>query len=569
MVHALTERLPGGVAPLGWQTWILNIGPSGLFGIASARHLFRCFEIRRMDQTIKTEVVIIGAGPTGLSLAAQLIRYGVDFVVVEKNEGVTPFSKAIGVQARTLEIYEQLGLAEEAVAQGAIAGKARLLVGGEVRAEIDFSNIGEGLSAYPYMLLLEQSKNEQLLYQYLERSGKDVLWKAEFKSLSQTDTAVTAQFLTSAGSSQIIEAKYLVGCDGAKSLVRHALGLEFQGSTVERMFFVADVKVDWKFSHDALHICLSRSSLLAFFPLKGDQRYRIVGSFPEEFAKSEGEVLYEEIEQRIREQAKLDFDIQDVDWFSTYRVHTRHVNKFSEGRCFLAGDSAHIHTPAGGQGMNTGIQDGYNLAWKLASVLQQKSHEQILETYNEERLENAKNLTQSTDRMFQFLASSEWFLAFLRTNVLPSIAKSLLSLDSARNFIFSLISQIGINYRHGSLSQHAGDENFTVKAGDRMPYFLVDGVSVYDKLCAPKFHFLVFSAEQNDYQSIKSEVESQYAEFVDFHEILLTPRAAEAFGTDRSFSVFLRPDNYIGYLSTEVSVNALRAYLKNFLGYQQ
>lgn len=522
-----------------------------------------------MDTTIKTDVVIVGAGPTGLSLATQLIRYGIDFVIVEKNEGVTPFSKAIGVQARTLEIYEQLGLAQKAVERGAIARKARLLAAGEMRAELDLSNIGQGLSAYPYLLLLEQSKNEQLLYEHLQQRGKEVLWKSEFKSLSQTDTGTSAQIVTAAGSSQMIEARYLVGCDGAKSLVRHALGLEFQGSTVERMFFVADVQVDWKFGHDALHACLSKDSLLAFFPLKGDKRYRIVGTFPEEFAKDEGEILYEEIEQRIKEEAKLDLDIHDVDWFSTYKVHTRHVNKFSEGRCFLAGDSAHIHTPAGGQGMNTGIQDGYNLAWKMALVLQGKANEKLLETYNEERLENAKNLTQSTDRMFQFLASSEWFLAFLRTNVLPSIAKYILSLDSVRNFIFPLISQIGINYRHSSLSQHAGDENFTVKAGDRMPYFLVDGQSIYDKLRSSKSHLLVFSAEQNDRRSIKADLESQYAEVVDFHDIPLYPQAAEAFGTDRSFSVLLRPDNYIGFLSTEVSLNAISLYLNNFPGYQR
>src|SRR6266850_2852163 len=457
-----------------------------------------------MDSVIKTEVAIIGAGPTGLSLATQLVA------------------------------------------------------GGEMRAELDLSNIGQGLSAYPYVLMLEQSKNERLLYDYLQQRGKQVLWNTEFKSLSQTNTEVSAQIITATCSSQTIEARYLVGCDGAKSLVRHGLGLEFQGSTVERMFFVADVQVDWRFSHDALHVCLSKDSLLAFFPLKGDKRYRIVGTFPEEFAKDEGEVLYEEIARRIKENAQLDLDIHDVDWFSTYKVHTRHVNKFSEGRCFLAGDSAHIHTPAGGQGMNTGIQDGYNLAWKVALVLEGKAHETLLETYNEERLENAKNLTRSTDRMFQFLASSEWFLAFLRTKVLPPMANYILSLDSARNFTFTLISQIGINYRHSSLSQHAGDENFTVKAGDRMPYLLIDGQSVYERLHAPKFHLLVFSEEKDAYHSFKGDLESQYAELVDFHEIPLHPNAAKAFGTDLSFSVLLRPDNHIGYLSTEVSLNALR-----------
>ena len=303
--------------------------------------------IESMETAIKTDVVIIGAGPTGLSLACQLVRYGIDFVLLEKNEGITPYSKAIGVQARTLEIYEQIGLAQKAIAQGAIAGKGRMLVGGEVHGEIDFSHIGEGLSPYPYVLMLEQSKNERLLDEYLQSHRKEVLWKRALENVSQTEAGVTAQVKTPDGASNIIEAQYLVGCDGPKSPVRHALGLEFAGSTFERMFYVADAQVDWHLSHDALHICLAKESFVVFFPLQGEKRYRIVGVFPEEFAKDEGDVLYEEIEARIKEQAALALDIHDVEWFSTYKVHTRHVSKFSAGRCFLAGDSAHIHSPAG------------------------------------------------------------------------------------------------------------------------------------------------------------------------------------------------------------------------------
>ncbi len=240
-----------------------------------------------------TDVLIIGAGPTGLSLACQLVRYGIDFVILEKKESVTPYSKAIGVQARTLEIYEQIGLARKAVERGTVAGKGRLLVGGEVRGELDFSNIGEGLSPYPYVLMLEQSKNERLLYEYLQSHRKEVLWQTELESFSQNDSGVMAQVKTTDGSSQIIEAKYLVGCDGPKSLVRHTLGLKFEGSTFERIFYVADAQIDWEFTHDALHVCLAKESFVVFFPLKGEKRYRIVGVFPEEFSKDEGEVLYE------------------------------------------------------------------------------------------------------------------------------------------------------------------------------------------------------------------------------------------------------------------------------------
>ena len=514
-----------------------------------------------METTIKTDVVIIGAGPTGLALACQFVRHGIDFVIVEKNEGVTPYSKAIGVQARTLEIYEQLGLADEAIAQGAIGGKGRFLVGGEVRGELDFSNIGEGLSAYPFILLLEQSKNERLLYDYLRSHEKEVLWNTELESFTQTEAGVTAQVRNPDGASQSIAAKYLVGCDGAKSPVRHALGLEFGGSTFERMFFVADAQVDWQFSHDALHICLAQETFVVFFPLKGEKRYRIVGVFPEEFAREEGDVLYEEIEQRIKEEAELDLDIHHVEWFSTYKVHTRHVSKFSDGRCFLAGDSAHVHSPAGAQGMNTGIQDSYNLAWKLALVLKGVAAEKLLETYNEERLENAKNLLQSTDRMFQLVASPEWLLSFLRMNVFPPIAKYIFNLDLVKQFIFPIISQIGINYRHSTLSQHAGDENFNVKAGDRMPYFLVDGRSIYDQLHQAKFHWLVFSNGPADVSALSGEVASQYADLIDIQSIALDPRVEKTFGTDKPFVVLLRPDNYIGLVSVENSLSRLTGYL--------
>lgn len=514
-----------------------------------------------MKQT--TDVLIIGAGPTGLSLACQLVRYGIDFLIIDKKEGVTPYSKAIGVHARTLEIYEQIDLAKRAVEQGAVAGKGRLIVDGEVRGELDFSNIGEGMSPYPFVLMLEQSKNEQLLYAYLRSHGKEVQWETELQDFTATDSLVTARVKTPDGETHTIEAQYLAGCDGPKSLVRHTLGLGFGGSTFERMFYVADAQVDWRFSHDALHICLAKESFAVFFPLKGEKRYRIVGTFPEEFAKDDGEVLYEEIETRIKELAKLELDIHDVEWFSTYKVHTRHASGFSAGRCFLAGDSAHIHSPAGAQGMNTGIQDGYNLAWKIALVLRGISGPNLLETYNEERLENARNLLRTTDRMFQLAAGDEWWIAFIRTNVFPSVANYVLGLDIVRNFVFPLLSQIGINYRHSSLSRHAGDEDFTVKAGDRMPYFLLDGKSVYDRLREPRFHLLAFSNEHDEFEEANVE---KYAGLVDFHKFQLTREVTETVGTHRSFTILLRPDNYIGFITAKGSAVAAESYLREVVG---
>ena len=509
-------------------------------------------------ETINTDVIIIGAGPTGLSLACQLIRYGIDFVVIEKNEAVTRYSKALGVQARTLEIYDQLGLADRAIDRGAIVTKVRLVEGGEVRGEMHLEKFGKDLSEYPFVLILEQSKNEELLYEYLQAHGRDVHWKTELESFSQDATGVTAHVKAESGEIQTIRGKYLAGCDGASSPVRHGLGLTFAGSTFERLFYVADARVDWALPHDALHVCLARDVFVAFFPMKGQDRYRIVGTFPEGRNEEQGDVVYEEIEQEIKDKAKLKLEISDVRWFSLYKVHSRHVNKFSEGRCFLAGDSAHIHSPAGAQGMNTGIQDAYNLAWKLALVIKGFAAESLLDTYNEERLANARRLLHSTDRMFELAAGSHWLLAFIRTTIFPPVAGFMASLEAVSRRVFPLISQIGINYRDDWLSEHTDDEFEHVKAGDRLPYFLVEGKTIFDKLTEPKFHLLAFS---NADQSIEKEFEEQFGAVADYHVVPIDAQVREIFGADREFSVFLRPDNYIAFISSEISQNEVREYL--------
>ena len=511
---------------------------------------------------MKTDIIIIGAGPTGLALACQLIRYGVDFIILDKKETTTPYSKAIGVQARTLEIYDQINLADDLIAEGTIADKARLVESGEVRGEIDLTNIGTGMSPYPFLLIVEQGKHEKILYDFIKANGRDVVWNTELESFTQDADGVTANVKNKNGEIEIIEAKFLVGCDGAKSPVRHSLGLEFTGSTFERLFYVADAQVEWKFSHDALYVCLAQNTITAFFPMPGEKRFRIVGTFPENHAGEEGEILYEEIERQIIKDTELELDINDVRWFSVYKVHTRRVSQFSKGRCFLAGDAAHIHTPAGAQGMNTGIQDVYNLAWKLASVLRGKADAKMLETYNEERLPNAKRLLQTTDRLFDFGASDEWFIAFFRTQIFPYIANLALNFDAVKKFIFPIASQIGIDYRNSSLSDLDG--NFSVKAGDRMPYFQIAGASIYEKLKEPKFHLIAFSDGQKHFPDFSRELDEK-SSFIDFYELPLYPNIAKTFGSTESFVVLLRPDNYIGLISENVSAEAVKNYLNKVL----
>jgi 2-polyprenyl-6-methoxyphenol hydroxylase-like FAD-dependent oxidoreductase len=511
---------------------------------------------------MQTDVLIVGAGPTGLALANQLTRFGVDFVILDKREGTTPYSKAIGVHARTLEIYDQMGIADDLIALGTPAAKARMFAGGSLRGEVEFGELGKGMSPFPFILFVEQGLHEKVLNDRLLDLGKEVRWRTNLLDFEQGPSVVTARVQKTDGTVETIAAKYLVGCDGAKSPVRHALRLKFEGSTFERVFYVADVELDWKFGYDALQVFLMRSSLLAFFPMKGERQYRIVGTFPEEFSKDEGDVLYEEIEEQIKQDADLELDITHVNWFSTYKVHTRHVERFSSGRCFLAGDAAHIHTPAGAQGMNTGIQDGYNLAWKLAYVLKYGSDPRLLETYNEERLPNAEALMKTTDRFFNLAAGKNVFLALARLYVFPYVAQFLFSLNIVNRFVFPRISQIAINYRGSSLGETQG--RFAVKAGDRMPWLEIDGRSIYDDLRAPMFQLLIFSEDSVAIPPLPPEMLQNWNGRIDSHFYPLNETAKKAFGCDRPFFVILRPDNYIGLISDDLSPSDVAAYLAKF-----
>src|ERR1051326_6977469 len=230
-----------------------------------------------MESIIKTDVLIVGAGPTGLALACQLIRYGVDFVIIDKKEGTTPFSKAIGVQARTLEIYQQIDIAGALINEGQITRHVRLLEGGEARAEVPLTKLGQGMSPYPYLLIVEQGKHEHLLYDFIKSHGREVTWQTALSDFSQDDAGVTATIISDNGKEQRVEAQYLVACDGSKSPVRAGLGLKFEGSTFERLFYVADVNLKWEFPHDMLTSCVARDRSTAFFPMKGEDRYRLVG----------------------------------------------------------------------------------------------------------------------------------------------------------------------------------------------------------------------------------------------------------------------------------------------------
>ncbi len=324
-----------------------------------------------MAQDLTTEVLIIGAGPTGLMAANQLMRFGIDFIIVDKKSGPTKESRAIAVTARSLEIYQQMGLVQQAIQGGKKIEYFNLFVDGKRKAEVKIGEIGKGLSEFSFMLAFEQSKNEELLSNNLVANGKAIYWDHEFVKHAEDSHGIKA-VVSSQNETIAIAAQYLIACDGAGSAVRIQSGFGFKGGTYEHKFFVADALMKWDLGFDKLIISPGDQNFCAFLPLKNDCTYRIIGTLPKRYSDV-NDISVSELERVVANTIGVEMKFEAVNWFSTYKLHHRGVEEFCKGKVFLAGDSAHIHSPAGGQGMNTGLQDAYNLCWKLAFVLRKQA----------------------------------------------------------------------------------------------------------------------------------------------------------------------------------------------------
>jgi 2-polyprenyl-6-methoxyphenol hydroxylase-like FAD-dependent oxidoreductase len=313
-------------------------------------------------------VLIVGAGPTGLLLACQLALRGVSFRIIDKNTDHTTQSRALVVQARSLEIFEQMGIAREALNCGQRARMVSLIVNGKQAFQMPIGNVGEGLTAYPYLLMLEQSNTEAILTDLLARLGHAVERTTELLDFTDRDNAVTATVKHGDGNKEVLQADWLVGADGAHSVVRETLGIPFAGKTYEQSLFVLDCEVSPPLHRDAMHIVMSDQAFTGFFPLTNG-RSRILGTVPVGL-EGRDSLSFEDVATDFDRRVKMPVQLKNPAWISLYRSHHRVVSTFRKGHCFLAGDAAHIHSPVGAQGMNTGLQDAYNLAWKLALVIQ-------------------------------------------------------------------------------------------------------------------------------------------------------------------------------------------------------
>ena len=412
--------------------------------------------------------MIIGAGPTGLALALWLTRLGVSVRIIDKSSQPGTTSRALAVQARTLEFYRQVDLADAVVDAGVKVVAANLWVRGAKAARVPVQRMGAGLSRFPYALIYPQDAHERLLIERLGNLAVTVERRTELLRFDQQPDGVRAVLKQPNGSEEICEAAYLAGCDGASSTVREALGVGFPGGTYSGLFYVADVDAAGPAAEGEIHVDLEEADFVAVFPLKGVDRLRLIGVMSRERDREHGELTFDDIGERAIENLKL--TIGRVNWFSTYRVHHRTATRFRHGRVFLLGDAAHIHSPVGGQGMNTGIGDAVNLAWKVASVLHGGAHVSLLDTYELERIRFARRLVATTDRVFT-LVTKQGVVARRVRSVVPLFAPWVSRPAAVRRLLFRVLSQIGVNYRNSPLSVGTAGR---IRGGDRLPWVEIE-----------------------------------------------------------------------------------------------
>ncbi|MCB0374794.1 MAG: FAD-dependent monooxygenase [Sinomicrobium sp.] len=511
-----------------------------------------------MAKTLNTQVLIAGAGPTGLMAAVQLMRFGVDFIIIDKKSGPTAESRAIAVTARSLEIYGQAGLARHAIGNGKIITSFNLYTNGKRKAEVKIGEIGKGLSEFSYILAFEQSKNEEMLSDHIIRNGKTVHWEHEFLELTEHKSTIRA-LVRHKNEILHVTAEYLIGCDGAKSPLRHQLNFSFKGGTYKHKFFVADTLMRWDLGYDKLIITPGEKNFCAFIPLKNNRTYRIIGTLPKRYFDNE-DISFCDIEDAVAATIGVPVNFESVNWFSVYKLHHRGVDHFSEGRVFLAGDSAHIHSPAGGQGMNTGLQDAYNLCWKLALVVKKQAKPSLLDTYNEERLPFARWLLRFTDRIFNLMTSGNRFIKLFRKYIALKIAGMGLASGSIRPFIFKTVSQTGYSYKGRHLSKNRSRQQLAFTAGDRLPYFPDD--DIYPLFTAAAFHLLYIGDSPLD-AAMHRKIEKLFPFAVMTVEQQLTGKW-EKLGVKSTLFMLVRPDNYIAFICDVLDEAEVNSYLKRY-----
>jgi 2-polyprenyl-6-methoxyphenol hydroxylase-like FAD-dependent oxidoreductase len=494
-------------------------------------------------------VLIVGAGPTGLVLALWLTKLGVRVRIIDKTAEPGTTSRAVAVQVRTLEFYRQVDLAGAVVDAGVKVAGLNFWVRGARAAHVLLGRMGEGLSPFPYALTYPQDAHERLLIDRLEALGARVERRTELVRFEQDAERVRAVLRRPDGSEETCEAAYLAGCDGARSTVREVLATGFPGGTYSGLFYVADVDATGAAADGDIHVDLEEADFLAVFPLKGAGRLRLIGPIRQEPDREQRELTFDDVRGRALGNLKL--SVARVNWFSTYRVHHRVAAHFREGRAFLLGDAAHVHSPVGGQGMNTGIGDTVNLAWKLAAVLRGDAPEALLATYEPERIGFARRLVATTDRVFTFVTKPGAVARWVRTRLVPMIAPLAFRPARVRRLLFRTVSQIGVHYRHSPLSAGAAG---AVRGGDRLPWVETGpGTDNFDPLTSLTWQVHVYGGPRPGVAEACAELR------LPLH-VFGWRQAMRRASLLRGALYLVRPDGYVALADPHADPERLRAY---------
>jgi 2-polyprenyl-6-methoxyphenol hydroxylase and related FAD-dependent oxidoreductases len=526
-------------------------------------------------------VLIVGAGPVGLATALSLTQSGIAVRIIDRLAEPTNQSRAAVVHARTLEMFERLGIASEFVDIGVrVHGAA---VYGPNKTLLTRPSLDHLPTHYPFMLGIDQATTERLLRERLSALGVEVERPVEFIGLAQSASAVTVRLRSGTDAPRIEEFSYVVGADGARGTVRGALGLKLEGETLDATWITADVKIRWDRDPDEAVAFLSPEGLAFIAPMNGD-RWRVIVNL-HKLSKAEGEAItLEDVQTIVRDRLGVQAPLYDPVWISPFNINTRMTPTMKVGRVFLAGDAAHVHSPVGGQGMNTGIQDGLNLAWKLAAVLKGQSGEPLLESYNAERHANARALLQKVGPMTKMVNLRQPVAVELRNMVIRVVGQLGFGATLARDF-----SMLGVGYPNSpAVEDHrASWLDRGPRAGERAPDAedLLFGDDTPRRLFElwtgdSRHQLLLFSGRKPKAEQLAelAGIAAEFGGLEGFLRVLLITNegfvpgcavdpdgiAHDAYGAEGPLLFLVRPDGYIGFRAPLADREALRRYLANW-----
>ena len=478
-------------------------------------------------------VLIAGAGPVGLTMANELTRYGIAVRIVDKNTERTDKSKALVLWSRTLELFDHGGYVEPFLAAGLKAHGAQMSNGKDIIARISLDDIE---SPYPYALMIPQSDTERVLEERLEKQGVKVERTVALESFKDLGNGVEAVLRKANGESETLTADWLIGCDGAHSAVRHGLGFTFDGTTQPSDWYLADGHFTGLEPQDRLHIFWHKDGLLAFFPIT-EGRWRVIADLGP--AKGDAhcpDPTLQEVQALVTLRGTDGIVIKDAYWLAAFRINERKVSQYGRGRAFLAGDAAHIHSPAGGQGMNTGMQDAFNLAWKLSLVIGGVCKPALLDSYSVERSAVGDMVLKNASRVTDAAIIRNPIVQGLRNTVV----KFALGFPQIGHRVANLLAELNIGYPKSPLTVAGAHQPSARKAGERWP----------DRLPADpgKARFTAIGPA-----GAVSALAAKFPKLVQ----------AAAGSADAGDLRLIRPDGYVGFAGAASDQAGAEAYLQN------